>query len=149
MAKSLHLFFFFFLFLLLLSFLCAESSPYEIEELSWLDDNDNDDEISMVQSRHASLRSCDFTAGKWVFDQSYPLYDPARCPYLSTAVSCSKNGRPDSDYQKWKWKPDGCTIPRYFQFPANPFLLSPLICHFILNFNFLKKKKNHNVSKGV
>nr|GMC61597.1 protein trichome birefringence-like 36 [Ipomoea batatas] len=101
------------MFLLLSSFFCAESSPYEIEELSWLDGDDHDEEISMVQSRHASLRSCDFSAGKWVFDQSYPLYDPARCPYLSTAVSCSKNGRPDSDYQKWKWKPDGCTIPRF------------------------------------
>ncbi|XP_031107391.1 protein trichome birefringence-like 36 [Ipomoea triloba] len=111
MPKSFCLFFF--LFLLLSSFFCAESSPYEIEELSWLDGDDHDDEISMVQSRHASLRTCDFSAGKWVFDQSYPLYDPARCPYLSTAVSCSKNGRPDSDYQKWKWKPDGCTIPRF------------------------------------
>ncbi|KAJ0046267.1 hypothetical protein Pint_05825 [Pistacia integerrima] len=50
--------------------------------------------------------------GKWVYDPSYPLYDTS-CPYLSTAVSCQKNGRPDSEYQKWKWKPHSCSIPRF------------------------------------
>ncbi|KAL0395343.1 UNVERIFIED_CONTAM: protein trichome birefringence-like 36 [Sesamum latifolium] len=89
----------------------AESSRYDQEELQWLDDKD--DEIRMVQSRHSALTTCDFTKGKWVFDQTYPLYDAATCPYLSTAVTCRKNGRPDSDYEKWRWKPDGCSIPRF------------------------------------
>lgn len=88
------------------------SSQLEIEELSWLDDN-NDEEINMVQSRHDSLRKCDFVSGKWVYDQTYPLYDASTCPYLSTKVTCQKNGRPDSDYEKWRWKPHGCNIPRY------------------------------------
>lgn len=83
---------------------------YEQEELSWLDDKD--DEINMVQSRRSSLKRCDFSNGKWVYDQTYPLYDSS-CPYLSTAVTCKKNGRPDSDYEKWRWKPHGCDIPRY------------------------------------
>lgn len=83
---------------------------YEQEELSWLDDKD--DEINMVQSRRSSLKRCDFSNGKWVYDQTYPLYDSS-CPYLSTAVTCKKNGRPDSDYEKWRWKPHGCDIPRF------------------------------------
>ncbi|KAL0303601.1 UNVERIFIED_CONTAM: protein trichome birefringence-like 36 [Sesamum radiatum] len=89
----------------------AESSRYDQEELQWLDDKD--DEISMVQSRHSALTTCDFSKGKWVYDQTYPLYDAATCPYLSTAVTCRKNGRPDSDYEKWRWKPDSCSIPRF------------------------------------
>lgn len=101
----------FFLCFFLLNLFDGESSRYEQEELSWL--ADNDDEINMVQGRHASLRRCDLTSGKWVYDQTYPLYDPSTCPYLSTAVKCQKNGRPDSDYEKWRWKPDGCTIPRF------------------------------------
>ncbi|XP_051119988.1 protein trichome birefringence-like 36 [Andrographis paniculata] len=100
------------------------SSRYDQEELlQWLDGkdaaaaaaaaaDDDDDEISMIQASHSSLRTCDFTKGKWVYDQTYPLYD-ATCPYLSTAVTCRKNGRPDSDYEKWRWKPDGCTIRRF------------------------------------
>lgn len=71
------------------------------------------DDVNMVQrSRDSSKKICDFSVGKWVYDESYPLYDP-NCPYLSTAVTCQKNGRPDSDYQKWKWKPNACSIPRY------------------------------------
>ncbi|KAL8551813.1 hypothetical protein ACS0TY_000751 [Phlomoides rotata] len=97
-------------FLFSLCFSRIRSSRYDQEELQWLDDKD--DEISMVQSRHSSLRSCDFSKGKWVYDQTYPLYD-ATCPYLSSAVTCRKNGRPDSDYEKWKWKPDGCSMPRF------------------------------------
>ncbi|KAL6989319.1 Protein trichome birefringence-like 36 [Sarracenia purpurea var. burkii] len=78
--------------------------------LSWLEEED--DERNTVQSRHESLKTCDFSSGKWVYDQTYPLYDSS-CPYLSTAVACQKNGRPDSEYEKWKWKPKGCSIPRF------------------------------------
>ncbi|TKY53491.1 trichome birefringence 36 [Spatholobus suberectus] len=70
------------------------------------------DDVSMVQSNRDSRKSCDFSAGKWVYDGSYPLYD-SNCPYLSSAVTCQKNGRPDSDYEKWKWKPSSCTMPRF------------------------------------
>lgn len=101
----------FFIFTISPSLFYVESSHYEAEELSWLDEKD--DEVIMVQSKHDSLRSCDFTSGKWFYDQSYPLYDSS-CPYLTTAVTCQKNGRPDSDYEKWRWKPQGCSIPRYF-----------------------------------
>jgi hypothetical protein len=69
------------------------------------------DGVNMVQSNRDSSKICDFSVGKWVYDESYPLYD-ANCPYISTAVTCQKNGRPDSDYEKWKWKPNGCSIPR-------------------------------------
>lgn len=104
-------------FSLLLSIIIPiTSSKLDIEELSWLDKDDNDEEIVMVQTRHDSLRKCDYGSGKWVYDQTYPLYDAATCPYLSTRVTCRKNGRPDSDYEKWKWKPHGCTIPRYVLF---------------------------------
>lgn len=92
-------------FIFFLSFFHGESlsEPWQnIEE---------DNEVIVVQSRHDSRRRCDFSVGKWVYDQTYPLYD-SNCPYLSTAVTCQKNGRPDSDYEKWRWKPQGCSIPR-------------------------------------
>ncbi|KAK7277232.1 hypothetical protein RIF29_18383 [Crotalaria pallida] len=70
------------------------------------------DDVNMVQSKRDSRKRCDFSVGKWVYDESYPLYD-SNCPYLSSAVTCQKNGRPDSDYEKWKWMPKGCSIPRF------------------------------------
>ena len=107
-----------YLFLLLSIFICllhGTASEFEVN-----DDDDHDvfgsllneeDEVVMVQSGQKQNKRCDFSSGKWVFDESYPLYDSS-CPYLSTAVTCQKNGRPDSDYQKWKWKPTGCSVPR-------------------------------------
>ncbi|XP_059628437.1 protein trichome birefringence-like 36 [Cornus florida] len=105
--------FFFFLFIISLSFFRGKSSEeFDLDDLSWLDEEE--DEVVMVQSRHdQSQRRCDLSSGKWIFDQSYPLYDSTNCPYLSSAVTCQKNGRPDSDYEKWKWKPNGCSMPRF------------------------------------
>ncbi|KAE8686609.1 Protein trichome birefringence-like 36 [Hibiscus syriacus] len=78
---------------------------------SWLNTEAN--EVVMVQSRRQDWpKRCDFSVGKWIYDQSYPLYD-SNCPYLSTAVTCQRNGRPDSGYEKWKWKPNGCSLPRF------------------------------------
>ncbi|KAJ7970576.1 Trichome birefringence-like family [Quillaja saponaria] len=111
MAK-LNLLSFFFFCIIFLCFFFHYSSQFELEE-PWLDEEDEDD-VNMVQSGRDihSTKKCDFSVGKWVYDQSYPLYD-STCPYLSTAVTCQKNGRPDSDYEKWRWKPNSCSIPRF------------------------------------
>ncbi|KAK4481829.1 hypothetical protein RD792_012740 [Penstemon davidsonii] len=59
------------------------------------------------------LRNCDIYKGKWVKDEHYPLYNPGSCPYVDEAFDCQNNGRPDSDYLKWRWKPDDCDLPRF------------------------------------
>lgn len=103
------------LFFFISTSLCfCHGMPWQVfqedDGMSWLNEEDN--EVDIVQTRHDPSRSCNFESGKWVYDQSYPLYD-SNCPYLSTAVTCQKNGRPDSDYEKWRWQPHGCSIPRY------------------------------------
>ncbi|KAF1897670.1 hypothetical protein Lal_00032427 [Lupinus albus] len=57
---------------------------------------------------------CDFSQGTWVIDNSssYPLYEVSRdCPFIG--FDCLKNGRPDKEYLKYKWKPYGCDLPRF------------------------------------
>ncbi|XP_068643731.1 protein trichome birefringence-like 5 isoform X2 [Aristolochia californica] len=56
--------------------------------------------------------SCDLYTGSWVKDEDYPIYKPDSCPYIDEAFSCHGNGRLDREYMKWRWKPDGCDIPR-------------------------------------
>ncbi|CAN6547542.1 unnamed protein product [Malus baccata var. baccata] len=56
---------------------------------------------------------CDLYAGTWVKDEHYPLYEPRSCPYVDEAFDCQSNGRSDSEYLKWRWKPQGCDLPRF------------------------------------
>ncbi|XP_062205235.1 protein trichome birefringence-like 42 [Phragmites australis] len=52
---------------------------------------------------------CNMFDGKWVRDAAgYPVYEGAECPFLSDQVACRRNGRPDSDYEHWRWQPSGC-----------------------------------------
>ncbi|KAJ9184671.1 hypothetical protein P3X46_004375 [Hevea brasiliensis] len=59
-----------------------------------------------------SLLNCDLFDGEWVRDDSYPLYKPGSCSLIDEQFNCILNGRPDKDFQKYKWKPKGCSLPR-------------------------------------
>ncbi|KAE8726611.1 Protein trichome birefringence [Hibiscus syriacus] len=65
-----------------------------------------------IESLIESLMNCDLFDGGWVRDNSYPLYKPGSCSFIDEQFNCIINGRPDKDYQKLKWKPKGCTLPR-------------------------------------
>jgi len=51
--------------------------------------------------------------GSWVFDESYPFYQSSSCDIIDPEFNCQMNGRPDSDYLKYRWKPLNCELPRY------------------------------------
>ncbi|KAL8138963.1 hypothetical protein V2J09_004964 [Rumex salicifolius] len=57
-------------------------------------------------------RFCDVSRGRWVFDESYPLYTKSSCPFIDEGFNCKGNGRLDNDYMKWRWQPQDCDIPR-------------------------------------
>jgi len=58
--------------------------------------------------------ACDLYKGRWVYDEARaPLYKESGCGFLTEQVTCMRNGRRDDDYQKWRWQPDGCDLPRY------------------------------------
>uniref|UniRef100_A0A0D9WFG7 Uncharacterized protein n=1 Tax=Leersia perrieri TaxID=77586 RepID=A0A0D9WFG7_9ORYZ len=58
--------------------------------------------------------SCDVYRGRWVYDEANaPLYKESACEFLTEQVTCMRNGRRDDDYQKWRWQPDGCDLPRF------------------------------------
>ncbi|XP_027348123.1 protein trichome birefringence-like 2 [Abrus precatorius] len=54
---------------------------------------------------------CDIFEGKWVRDYSKPYYSLGSCPFIDRDFDCHRNERPDAEYVKWKWQPNGCQIP--------------------------------------
>ncbi|KAB2078599.1 hypothetical protein ES319_A06G174400v1 [Gossypium barbadense] len=62
---------------------------------------------------------CDIFSGRWVRDElTRPLYEESECPYIQPQLTCQEHGRPDKDYQKWRWQPHGCDLPRMNSFNA-------------------------------
>lgn len=56
---------------------------------------------------------CDLYHGSWFYDTSGPLYTNNTCPVLTQMQNCQGNGRPDKEYENWRWKPSQCDLPRF------------------------------------
>ncbi|XP_027365718.1 protein YLS7-like [Abrus precatorius] len=56
---------------------------------------------------------CDLYHGNWIYDPLGPLYTNNSCPVLTQMQNCQGNGRPDKDYENWRWKPFQCDLPRF------------------------------------
>lgn len=84
------------------------------------------------RGRELAGRTCNWFRGKWVYDASYPLYDPFSCPFIDPQFNCQKYGRPDILYQKYRWMPFSCPLPRYTTSSAS--VIQPP-CPFYFNSN--------------
>ncbi|XP_010268038.1 PREDICTED: protein trichome birefringence-like 4 [Nelumbo nucifera] len=85
---------------------CAFSTVAAVERTRQESTNKTETHIT------GDLTSCDIFDGKWVFDNSDPIYQPGSCPFIDDAFNCFKNGRLDSGYMRYRWKPNDCQIPR-------------------------------------
>ncbi|KAK6918078.1 PC-Esterase [Dillenia turbinata] len=85
-------------------------------------ENGSGSAVKIPNEEIEKLRKCNLYMGNWVetSEEEYPLYKPGSCPYVDEAFDCQPNGRPDSSYLNWRWKPQDCDLPRY---NATDFLL--------------------------
>ncbi|CAL9081115.1 unnamed protein product [Musa acuminata var. zebrina] len=57
---------------------------------------------------------CDIYRGRWVRDESTrPHYQESDCPYIQPQLTCQEHGRPDKEYQFWRWQPRDCDLPSF------------------------------------
>ncbi|XP_042485309.1 protein trichome birefringence-like 19 [Macadamia integrifolia] len=69
--------------------------------------DDNGDSSEGIRSE----RECDIFSGEWVPNPKAPYYTNLTCWAIHEHQNCMKYGRPDSDFMKWRWKPDECELP--------------------------------------
>ncbi|KAK0586300.1 hypothetical protein LWI29_004587 [Acer saccharum] len=86
----------------------------EYEDQNQMPQNETEDQIGMPVKE-----KCDLFTGDWVPNPSGPVYTNASCPLIESHQNCIRNGRPDSGYLYWRWKPRDCELP---PFDAEKFL---------------------------
>ena len=57
-------------------------------------------------------KGCDLSVGKWVREPKGSVYTNLTCSTLPDSKNCAKYGK-DEGHLHWKWKPDGCELPRF------------------------------------
>ncbi|KAJ0983869.1 hypothetical protein J5N97_002225 [Dioscorea zingiberensis] len=59
-------------------------------------------------------KECNVFEGSWVYDEtSRPMYQEHECPLVEEKITCQAHGRPDKDYQHWRWQPHSCSLPSF------------------------------------
>ncbi|KAL4572410.1 hypothetical protein LXL04_019186 [Taraxacum kok-saghyz] len=88
---------------------CKSTVKYSGQKARW-----DINSIHSDKQQEETKDSCNIFSGKWVLDDtSYPLYKESDCPYMSDQLACHKHGRPDLEYQYWRWQPHGCNLKRW------------------------------------
>ncbi|KAF0922206.1 hypothetical protein E2562_028798 [Oryza meyeriana var. granulata] len=63
--------------------------------------------------RRADGEACNIFRGEWVPDPDAPYYTNDTCSVIHEHYDCMKYGKPDLGFVQWRWRPDGCDLPRF------------------------------------
>ncbi|KAI8030786.1 Protein trichome birefringence-like 19 [Camellia lanceoleosa] len=58
-------------------------------------------------------QKCDIFNGNWVPYPKEPYYTNETKCVIDDQQNCMKFGRPDTEFMKWRWKPDECELPLF------------------------------------
>ncbi|KAL7196026.1 hypothetical protein ACSBR1_036116 [Camellia fascicularis] len=84
--------------------LVAPSSSVRTDSSVRGEDNNN-------LTSHVEKQACSYAKGKWVTDDSRPLYSGFGCKqWLSSMWSCRLTQRQDFQYEKLRWQPKDCKM---------------------------------------
>nr|AXP99043.1 mannan O-acetyltransferase 1 [Amorphophallus konjac] len=66
-----------------------------------------------VEDGASKKEKCDLFTGEWIRKPSGPAYTNKSCLVIEGHQNCMKNGRPDTGFLYWRWKPLGCDLPLF------------------------------------
>ncbi|KAK6918248.1 Trichome birefringence-like, N-terminal domain, partial [Dillenia turbinata] len=95
------------LFVVSSTFMAPQSSKFNDSSVSV------DFHYTQNQTSQNDDAKCDIFSGEWIPNPLGPVYTNESCPEIEDHQNCMKNGRPDSGYLYWRWKPKDCEILRF------------------------------------
>ncbi|KAH7688950.1 PC-Esterase protein [Dioscorea alata] len=99
------------LFLLLLSFFSLNNFTPSL--FLFPSPSSSSSSSSSSYSKEDSRRECNIYKGEWEKDEEAPYYTNKTCWSVQEHQNCMKYGRPDSEFMRWRWKPEGCDLRRF------------------------------------
>ncbi|KAL9233342.1 hypothetical protein vseg_008359 [Gypsophila vaccaria] len=67
-----------------------------------------------LNSASSDEKACNYAKGRWVVDNSRPLYSGFKCKqWLSEMWACRLTQRPDFGYEAYRWQPKDCDMPDF------------------------------------
>lgn len=101
----------------------ATQNPIPMEDKDLMKDGLNNATLADLPKSETSLghtdskesveADCDLYHGEWFYDSAGPLYTNKSCPVITPMQNCQGNGRPDKEYENWRWRPAQCELPRF------------------------------------
>ena len=64
-----------------------------------------------IKVEEPTVKKCDIFTGEWIPNPKAPYYKNTTCWGIHEHQNCMKYGKPNLDFMKWRWKPDGCELP--------------------------------------
>ncbi|KAI3955011.1 hypothetical protein MKW98_005014 [Papaver atlanticum] len=92
------------------------SSPFVDKTVDGYGDGASDDlptTTSNDDSVEIQKEKCDLAIGEWIPDPLGPMYTNESCNVITDNQNCMMNGRPDTGFLYWRWKPRDCELPRF------------------------------------
>lgn len=90
------------------------STPVDVRSSTTKKENTEENKTVVTKSKREEEEECDVFNGRWVRDElTRPLYKESECPYIQPQLTCEEHGRPDKEYQRWRWQPHGCDLPTF------------------------------------
>lgn len=72
------------------------------------------DDLDTNSRTHVTKQACNYAKGKWLIDDSRPLYSGFGCKqWLSGMWACRLTQRTDFEYEKLRWWPNNCPMEEF------------------------------------